>query len=265
MFWLLRNHPNAFDEIERAGTEVTYRCVDCRGCLKCKNGVRLDAISIQEEVEQSMIERAVRVDIDQCRSSSKLPFVVADPDSRIVPNEQDALNVYWGQTRMLSTRPDDRLAVIESERKLQELGFVDYVDNLNDEEKALIMENDVRYFIPWRAVFNEKSLSTPCRLVYDASQERKGGCSLNSLLAKGANSMNKLVEILIRWTIHIHAYHTDLSKMYNRVQLEKEFWRYQLYLWGEELSRDVRPLWKVIKTLIYGVRCSGNLAECALR
>ena len=25
-----------FDEIESAGTEVTYRCMDCRGWLKCK-------------------------------------------------------------------------------------------------------------------------------------------------------------------------------------------------------------------------------------
>ena len=83
------------DEIERAGTEVTYRCVDCRGCLGCKNGARIDAVSIQEKVEQAMIERDVRVDIE-CRSRSKLPFVVADPDTMIMPNEHDALNVYSG-------------------------------------------------------------------------------------------------------------------------------------------------------------------------
>ena len=30
-----------FDEIESAGTEVTYIFLDCRGCLKCKSGTRL--------------------------------------------------------------------------------------------------------------------------------------------------------------------------------------------------------------------------------
>ena len=45
-----------FGEIERAGIEVTYRCVDCRGCLGCMNGARIDAVSTQEEVEQAMIE-----------------------------------------------------------------------------------------------------------------------------------------------------------------------------------------------------------------
>ena len=85
-----------FDEIERPGTEVTYRFVDCRGCLGCKNDARINAVSIQEEVEQAMIERAVRVDIDECRSRSKLPFV-ADPDRMIMLNEHDALNVCWGR------------------------------------------------------------------------------------------------------------------------------------------------------------------------
>ena len=44
-----------FDEIENAGTEVTYRCVECRSCPECKRGERLDSVSIQEEVEQSLI------------------------------------------------------------------------------------------------------------------------------------------------------------------------------------------------------------------
>ena len=253
-----------FDEIEKTGTEVTYRCVDCRGCLECKRGARVDAISIQEEIEQAIIERCVRVDIGQAKSTAKLAFV-REPEDRLVSDEAGALKVYRGQTRSLSSRPVDRAAVIESEGKLQALGFVDYVENLSELEKGLVLGSKTKYFIPWRVVFNENSLTTPCRLVFDASHASKGGCSLNSLLAKGANSLNKLVEILIRWTSYVHAFHTDVSKMYNRVWLETAHWRYQLYLWSEGLKVDVIPVWKVIKTLIYGVRSSGNLAECALR
>ena len=69
-----------FDEIESAGTEVTYRYMDCRGCLKCKNGPRFDAMSIQEEIEQSLIERCA----SRCGITiAKLPFVT-EPDSRLV-------------------------------------------------------------------------------------------------------------------------------------------------------------------------------------
>ena len=85
----------------------------------------------------------------------------------------------------------------------------------------MIHNSRVNYFIPWRAVWNEKSLSTPCRLVFDASQTTNGGNSLNDLLAKGTNNMNKLVEILIRWSIRKVAFHTDVQKMYNAIRLDK--------------------------------------------
>ena len=53
--------------------------------------------------------------------------------------------------------------------------------------------------------------------------------------------------------------------MYNAVELHPTHWRYQLYLWSENLNEVDDPRWKVIKTLIYGVRPSGNMAECGLR
>ena len=121
------------------------------------------------------------------------------------------------------------------------------MSNLDVDDKAMIESSDVKYFIPWRAVWNQKSVSTPCRLV---------------LLAKRANSM---IEMLTRWTVHRYAFHTDIQKMYNEVCLDKSHWRYLLYLWGNGLLEDRSSQWKVIKTLIYCVRSSGNLAECGLR
>ena len=215
-----------FDEVENAGTEITFRCVECRSCQKCKNSMRLDTISVQEEIEQGLIERCVHVDVSRGITTAKLPSVT-DPDYLLNPNENEAL-----QVKKLNANPKDKLTVIESEGKLQSLGFVDYFSNLNNDEKNLITASAVKYFIPWRAVWNPKSLSTPCRLVFDASQGTKEGCSINSLLAKGANSMNKLVEILIRWTAGKNAFHTDIQKMYNTIRLDKRYWRYQLYLWS---------------------------------
>ena len=75
--------------------------------------------------------------------------------------------------------------------------------------------------------------------------------------------MNKLVEILIRWTPHSCAFHTDIEKMYNAVLLQPSHWHYQMYLWRDDVERSAHR--KVIKTLIHGVRSSGGLAECGLR
>ena len=77
--------------------------------------------------------------------------------------------------------------------------------------------------------------------------------------------MNRLVEILIRWTMHEWAFHTDIQKMYNANRLDKSHWCYQMYLWDNESDKERLPSWKVIKTLIYGVKSSGSQAERGLR
>ena len=77
--------------------------------------------------------------------------------------------------------------------------------------------------------------------------------------------MNKLVEIVIRWSAYKFAFHTDVQKMYNTVRLREEDWCFQRYLWNDRLDQLEPPSEKIIKTLIYGVRSSGNQAEKGLR
>ena len=114
------------------------------------------------------------------------------------------------------------------------MGFVDFLENLSATQQTMINESKIQYFIPWRAVWNTNSLSTPCRLVFDASLATSSGFSLNSILAKGRNNMNKLVEILGRWLMQKFTYHMDIQKMYNTIRLVGEDWCYQLYLWYNE-------------------------------
>ena len=154
---------------------------------------------------------------------------------------------------------------IRSEQKLQDLGHVDYVKNLSCELQEMLRNNEIQNFIPWRAVWKESSISIPCLVVFDASQATSSGFSLNDILAKGRNNMNKLVEIVIRWYTHKFAFHTDVQKMYNSVKLQEEDWCLQRYIWQENLDPTKIPEEKIIKTLIYGVKSSGNQAEYGLR
>ena len=75
--------------------------------------------------------------------------------------------IYRGQARKLDRNPVDKSDVMESERKMQKPGFV---ENLTSSQKEAIKNSRTQYFIPWRAVRNSNSLSTPCRLVFNASQ-----------------------------------------------------------------------------------------------
>ena len=147
---------------------------------------------------------------------------------------------------------------------MQQLGFVDVLEDLTVEQQQKIKNSELQYVIPWRAVWNQNSLITPCRLVFDAPQATDSGYSLNSISAKGRNNMNKLIQILIRWMVYRYVYHTDIQKMYNTVRLVEEDRCFQLYLWNN-LSISKEPYTKVIKTLIYGVKSSGNQSERALR
>merc|ERR1712155_167222 len=52
---------------------------------------------------------------------------------------------------------------------------------------------------------------------------------------------------------------------YNNVWLKPEYLRFQLYLWKEGLDRNAPTEVFVIKTLIYGVRPSGNLMMAAFK
>ena len=88
------------------GTEVMYRCLDCRNCQNCKKSQKIDAMSIQEEIEQDLIKRNVVVDTEKCKTIAKLPFVT-DPDIILRPNEKIALKINEGQVKTLSNKTED--------------------------------------------------------------------------------------------------------------------------------------------------------------
>ena len=257
------NIQKRFEASESTGSEITYRCVTCRSCKNCKNATHLQEISIKEEVEQNLIDSSININLQTEEITATLPFI--DQTSKLAPNKNIALNIYYQQLKKLDQHPDDKADIIASEAKLQKLGFVEYVENLSPEIQSALKNSPSQNFIPWRAVWKASSVSTPCRVVFDASHPTASGYSLNDLLAKGQNNLNKLQEILIRWSIRKVGIHSDIRKMYNTIKLEEKDWCFQRYVWQSELDRSKMPKEKVIKTLIYGVRSSGNQAECGLR
>ena len=253
-----------FEEVESTGSEITYRCINCRSCKDCKNSTHQQAISIKEEMEQDIINSSINIDLKSQVITAILPFI-DNPERRLAPNKNIAMKTYQQQLKKLDKNPKDKSDIIESEAKLQKLGFVDYVYNLTEEQQSSLYHNIIQNFIPWRVVWKTTSLSTPCRVVFDASFPTASGYSLKDLLAKGTNNLNKLQEILIRWSTHKIGIHTDIRKMYNTIRLDEKHWCYQRYVWQDELDVTKIPHEKIIKTLIYGIRSSGNQAEHGLR
>ena len=110
------------------------------------------------------------------------------------------MKVYQQQLKKISKSLSDKEQVLKSEGKLQSLGFVEYTRNLSAEQQEMLKSNEIQNYIQWRIVWKDNSISTPCRIVFDASQPTDSGFSLN-VLAKGRNNMNRLQEIMIRWSM----------------------------------------------------------------
>ena len=251
-----------FHDSQDAGTEIQYRCVKCRACQECKNCE--EDLSAKEEVEQAVIEKSVTFDTENSVVKVSLPLL-ADPKVKLCPNKDIARKVYNQQLKKIKNNDADKAAIIKSEKKLQDLGYVMYVKDLPKEVQESLAKNPVKNFIPWRVVWKSSSLTTPVRIVFDASMITASGYSLNDILAKGANNLNKLLEIWLRWRMHPFAYHNDINKMYNCLQLVMEDWCLQRYWFEPSLDLGKEALEKVIVTAIYGVISSGNQAQVALR
>ena len=188
-----------------------------------------------------------------------------DPAEKLAPNYDRALKCYRQQTRKLSKDPVAKEAVLKSEDKLHQAGHVQWVKDLSPEMRKMLNDALMRHYMLWRIVNNENSISTPTRIVFDASSATASGFSINDLLAKGINSLNSMLEIWIKFRLVLIAIHTDIKMMYNVIKLKPEHWTYQRYLWDDDLDPDGVPEEKVASTLMYGVKSSGNQAQCGLR
>ena len=254
----LRQTASKFGEAEQIGGECPYRCVRCRNCAKCRQGESLESASLREEQEQYVIDQSVEFDAEKGCLRAKLAFMT-EPGAQLRPNRHVAERILESQLRILSKDDQAKQDVIAAHEKLRSRFYVVALSDLSHEEQELVRSlTDAGYIIPWRPVWKQTSLSTPCRPVFDASSKTPGGESLNNLLAKGINKLAKLFNVLLRFRSKPGAFTCDVKMAYNQIQLDPSHYRYQQYLWKENLDPNMPTVVMIIKTLIYGVRSSGN-------
>ena len=245
-----------FVEGESMGDTVDYRCPACRHCANCKQSDRLESISLQEEKEQYMIQESVKYDRERMKLVATLPFIT-DPTLNLKPNYGVARKVFQSQMRKASRDENVRLGIVASHKKLADKGFVCRVKDLPPGIREKV-ENSVGYVIPWRTVTKATSISTPVRMVFDASSRTPGGDSLNGTLAKGQNTLGDLYSILLRFRMKKVGMTADVSMAYNGIMMDPDFIIFQKFLWANGMREcDPVELW-VVLSLIYGVKPAGN-------
>ena len=120
------------------------------------------------------------------------------------------------------------------------------------------------HYIPTLIVENPESLSTPVRLVFDASRPQgKEKICLNDCLSKGPDAyLNNLCKCLVGFRAGKLAAKGDISKFYNATRLEEEDCHVQRFLWrdGEDREPDIY----VVTVNNIGIKPSGTVAGCML-
>ena len=189
---------------------------------------------------------------------ARLPFkqdpVVALPDNRF-----QAEKMLQSQLRSIAKRPGCREDVFRAHNKLRDKGHVIALKDLPPDIKEIVDKSPGRYYIPWSVVYKLGSLSSPSRVVFNASMKTRSGFSLNSILAKGVNKLPRILHLLNEFGLRRAAFCGDISMAYNAVKLLPEFITFQRYLWAEELNINDPVVEMVVVTLIYGVTPSGGL------
>ena len=67
-----------------------------------------------------------------------------NPSIKLAHNKERALKVYNQQIKNINQSTDDKKDVIESEEKLQQLGYVDYVRNLKSEQPEMLIRTEIQ-------------------------------------------------------------------------------------------------------------------------
>ena len=253
-----------FWRVESVGADSPYRCETCRCCQKCKNADVLEEMSFREEAEQAQIESSVELDVLNKKLVASLPFI-ENPSIALKPNRFVAESVLRSQLALFKKKPEMREDTVKSHDKLVTRGYVKADHQLTAAERTAIASTPGDgYFIPWRIVHNEGSISTPCRIVFDASSKTPGGNSLNGILAKGKNRLVKIQNLLARFRQRSAAVTADISMAYNGTWLQPGHIKFQKYLWKQGLEEKMPTTVMYVLTLIYGVKPSGGQCQVSI-
>ena len=254
-----RDDIERYIEFENSGSEVSYRCMRCRNCADCRRSEVIEQTSLESERQQALMEKCLFYDEEKKLVFATLPFIL-NPLDHLKDNRNIAEKFLNSQISKLAKKPEYKPEVLKAHWKLRDKGFVMRLEDLPENEKEA-MEAAVGpgTHIPWSIVVKEGNETTPARQVFNASAKTATGFSLNNILAKGENSLPKILHLLLRFSSKKHAFSADISMAYNSIKLRPEFFIYQKFLWKENLDMADETIVMVIRTLIYGVICAGGM------
>ena len=211
-----------FWESEGMGVLPPPRCDNCKGCMvKGPCSEKQYSHSAQRQAELDLIREKTRLKNGEIWC--EYPFI---KDPSCLKNNRPAAIKVAGKIEKDLIRDGLYEVYNEQIRDFLKRGVAVKLSN----EEMESWTGPCQY-ITHHAVLKD-SVTTPCRVVTNSSFNN-GGKSLNSCLAKGPNSLNPMLNVMLRYRCHPVGLQFDLSKAYNTLRtgpverhLRRFVWRF---------------------------------------
>lgn len=188
-------------------------------------------------------------------------FIVTLPvrDSFVLGNSYNTALKRFGQLEKKLARDVDLKSQYDDfMREYIELGHMSEVRNTDKK----VTTNEI-YYLPHHAVVKTSSLTTKCRVVFDASAITDNGISLNKKLLVGPKLQDDLFDILVRFRQHRIALTADIAKMYRQVWVRENQRDLQRILWRSKADDPIATY--RLNTVTYGTAPASFLAVRCLQ
>lgn len=165
----------------------------------------------------------------------RLPLkTLFDPNQVIGKSHQIAANRFHQLERKLNRQSDAREQYHQAIQEYFDLNQITPITT-TEETHLRFTENNRPSFtcctLPHHAVIKSDSLTTKCRVVYDASAKTSNGKSLNDILCTGPRLQNDLPAILLNWRLPLYVITADITRMYRCIDMHDEDAEYHRILW----------------------------------
>lgn len=192
-------------------------------------------------------------------------FIVSIPFKKSIENLGRSRDIALSRFYSLERRLEKNTVLKREYLKfMSEFESMGHMTAIQDSEPQIPSSS---YYLPHHAVVKESSLTTKCRVVFNASQKTDSGLSLNDVQFTGATLQNDIFAILLRFRRYRYVISADISKMYRQIKVKEADCKYQKLFWRNDSSETLKCF--QINRVVYGftaapflaIRCLMQLAD----
>lgn len=181
---------------------------------------------------------------DEGRFVVPLPFVDLDNKPTFSNSREIALRRFSSVERRLQLNPEYKKAYVSFMEDYTARGHLEEVEPPSTKDGKF-------YYIPHHGILRPDSVSTPMRVVFDASAKDAFGVSLNNTLLPGPKLQTNIFDLLLRFRWHAVVFTGDVQQMYRQILVPVEDAEYQRIVWRSAPTEPIRDY--RLKTVTYGV------------